>query len=79
MSDVFAWSLRDPLPTIPIPLLSPDPDVPLELASIFRTVYDRARYERSINYHSPLGLPLRPEDRTWAEAIAREFDQRGDH
>jgi Protein of unknown function (DUF4058) len=76
MSEVYAWSIRDPLPTIRIPLLAPDPDVPLELASIFKTVYERARFQRSINYQAPLGLPIGPVDRTWAETIARKFDQR---
>jgi hypothetical protein len=75
-SDVYAWSIRDPLPTIPIPLMTPDPDISLDLAAIFQTVYQRARYERSINYKAPLGLPLRREDRDWAEAIAQNFDPR---
>ena len=66
-SDVYAWSLRDPLPTIPIPLLSPDPDIPLDLAAIFATVYQRGRYEQSIDYGEPLVLPLSAEDRAWAE------------
>jgi Protein of unknown function (DUF4058) len=79
MSDVYAWSIRDPLPTIMIPLIAPDPDIPLDLAAIFNTVYERARYERSINYKAPLGLPLDPEDRKWAEAIARDFDPRKAH
>jgi hypothetical protein len=79
MSDVYAWSIRDPLPTIPIPLMAPDPDIPLDLAAIFQTVYQRARYERSIDYKAPLGLPLSPEHRAWAEAIARDFDPRVAH
>jgi hypothetical protein len=79
MSDVYAWSIRDPLPTIPIPLMAPDPDIPLDLAAIFQTVYQRARYERSIDYKAPLGLPLSPEHRAWAEAIARDFDPRMAH
>jgi hypothetical protein len=70
-SDVYAWSIRDPLPTIPIPLLAPDPDVPLDLAAIFATVFQRGRYDRSIHYSAPLGLALSPEDRAWAEERAR--------
>jgi hypothetical protein len=77
LSDVYAWSICDPLPTIPIPLMAPDPDVPLDLAAIFATVYQRGRYERSINYKAPLGLPLNTEGRTWAETLARGFDPRG--
>jgi Protein of unknown function (DUF4058) len=74
MSDVYAWSIADPLPMIPIPLMAPDPDIPLDLAAIFLDVYKRARYERSIDYKAPLGLPLGPEHRAWAESIARDFD-----
>ena len=32
--DVFAWTVRDPLPTIPIPLLAPDPEIVVDLAPI---------------------------------------------
>lgn len=71
VSDVYAWSIRDPLPTIPIPLLAPDPDIPLDLAAIFATVFQRGRYDRSIDYSAPLGLPLAPDDRTWAEELAK--------
>jgi len=77
LSDVYAWSIRDPLPTIPIPLMAPDPDVPLDLSTIFNTAYQGARYERSIDYKAPLSLPLSTDDRAWAEALARGFDPRG--
>src|SRR5262249_52898574 len=71
LADVYSWSILDRLPTIPIPLMAPDPDIPLELAAIFATVYPRGQYERSIDYRAPLGLPLGAEDRAWAEALAR--------
>ena len=76
MSDVWVWSIRDPLATIPIPLMAPDPDIPLNLAEVFNTVYQRGRFERSIDYAAPLTLPLKPEDRAWAEEIARGFNPR---
>ncbi len=71
LSDVYAWSIRDALPTIPIPLLSPDSDISLDLAKIVAAVDDRGHYERSIDYHAPLALPLGVADRTWAEELAR--------
>jgi len=71
LSDGYAWSIRDPLPTIPIPLLAPDPDVPLDLAATFATVFQRGRYDRSIDYRAPLDLPLGAADRAWAEELAR--------
>jgi hypothetical protein len=68
--EVYAWTVRQPLPTIPIPLLAPDPDIPVDLAAVFRSVFERARYQRSIDYGAPLTLPLKPEDREWAEGLA---------
>jgi hypothetical protein len=70
LSQTYAWTIRDPLPRIPIPLSSPDPDVLLDLAAIFETCYERARWGRSIDYARPLKLPLSPEDRAWAESLA---------
>jgi hypothetical protein len=69
-ADVYSWSIRDRLPTIPIPLVLPDPDILLDLAEIFATVYERGRYDRSIDYQMPLSLPLRASDRVWAEERA---------
>jgi hypothetical protein len=69
--DVYAWSVRRPLPTIPIPLEDPDPDASLDLAEVFALAYQRGRYARLIRYERPLDLPLHPEDKAWAEAVAR--------
>jgi hypothetical protein len=71
-SDVYAWSVRQRLPNIPIPLRAPDPDVILELPAIFALGYDRGRYARALDYAAPLDLPLATGDRGWAEAHARE-------
>jgi hypothetical protein len=68
--EVFAWTVRDPLPTIPIPLLPPDPDLRIALGPLFASVYERARYSRSLRYRAALTLPLAPEDRAWAEEVA---------
>jgi hypothetical protein len=69
--DVFAWSIRRVLPVIPIPLANPDPDVALDLGAVFAQTYDDAPYGDSIDYGAPLDLLLAPEDRAWAEDLAR--------
>jgi hypothetical protein len=71
LSETYAWTIRDPLPSLPIPLKEPDADISLDLAAVFARVYQGARYERSIDYTAPLDLPLSQEDRAWAEALAR--------
>ena len=67
-SDVYAWSIRRPIPKIPIPLRAPDPDIILDLATAFATTFDRGRYERSLRYDSPLHPSLSAADREWANA-----------
>jgi Protein of unknown function (DUF4058) len=71
-SEVYAWSIRQPVPRIPIPLLAPDPDIILDLPSLFALGYERGRYARALDYAAPLDLPLAPADRTWAEELAKQ-------
>jgi hypothetical protein len=72
-AQVYSWTLRDRLPRLPIPLLLPDPDVMLDLAETYQMAYDRGGYRRIMRYGGPLpaSLPVSPEDRTWAESLAR--------
>ena len=70
--DVYAWNVRERLPTIPIPLRLPDPDVPLDLAPLAQTAYDHGRYRRTTDYAKALPLPLEPDERTWAEGLGRK-------
>jgi hypothetical protein len=59
-----AWSLK-PLPTIPVPLLRPDPDVQLPLQSFVDAIYSRNRYYRSFDYSKPLRPPLSEDETTF--------------
>ena len=68
--DVYAWSVRRPLPTIPVPLLAPDPDVPLDLALMARYVYDRGRLGQLLDYGRSPPAALSDADRTWAAELA---------
>jgi Protein of unknown function (DUF4058) len=71
ISDVFSWSIRDPFPTIPVPLMAPDADISLDLAAVFNTVYQRGRCERASDYTAALELPLGPKNRVWAQKRAK--------
>lgn len=70
--EVTAWRLRDPLPTMPIPLKAPDQDVYVDLAAIFRTTYERGRYARSLAYGKKPVAPLSKADARWAAALAKK-------
>ena len=58
--DVYAWTVRDRLPAIPIPLLAPDPDIVLDLGGVFAMAYERGRYGRLIDYNRPLTHRAQP-------------------
>jgi hypothetical protein len=61
VSEIWPVALDEPLPTIPVPLLPPDPDVALDMTLILRNIYQRAVYERRIDYKTPVPPPpLRP-------------------
>jgi uncharacterized protein DUF4058 len=74
--DVYAWPLRHPLPTIPVPLTGNDPAVPLDLQAVFNTVYDRAGYDYSLDYRRPVEPPLSEADAPWAQEVADGRDTR---
>jgi len=67
--EVYPWTLRQPLPVIPIPLAGEDPDVPLDLQAAFTTTYDRAGYDYSLDYLRPVEPPLEPSAAEWARTI----------
>ena len=70
-ADVYAWTLRQPLPPVPIPLAGNDPDVMLDLQAAFSTTYDRAGYDYSLDYRRPLDPPLPPGEAEWLSGLVR--------
>jgi len=67
--DFWPIGLRDPLPTIPVPLSEPDAPVPLDLKAMLDRAYDAAHFGKHIYSEQP-DPPLRPEDDAWARGIA---------
>jgi hypothetical protein len=68
-AEVYAWTLRDRLPAIPIPLAGDDPDVRIDLGEVFTSTYDRAGYDYSLDYSRPILPPLPEADAAWAAGI----------
>jgi hypothetical protein len=71
-AELYPWSLRQPLPIIPMPLKDGDPDVALDLQTLITTVYDQACYDISLDYRRPVEPPLREEDAAWAQQLLEE-------
>lgn len=74
---VYAWTVRHPLPRLPVPLRAPDPDVTIDLAAVMRTTYERGRYARSINYASPPMSILSSPHREWILQQAARASRNG--
>ncbi len=70
---VYSWALPQPLPAIPIPLLTPDPDVWIDLGAVFATTYERGRYARSVDYTAS------PPVRLDAARLAWVMERAGQH
>lgn len=67
---IYPWTIRQPLQPIQIPLKGNDADVSLDLQSAFTTVYERARYQLSLDYSASLEPPLSAEDAAWVKTLA---------
>lgn len=72
-TEVWATGLRERLPTVPVPLLSPDPDVPLDLQAAIDGCFQLVGYERLLPYAEPPPPPdLKAADAAWVDATLRE-------
>lgn len=78
LAEVYCWTVRDPLPGLPIPLREPDADVVIDLAALVNRVYDLGRYARTLRHDTPLPetSSLASEDREWVESRCHETGQR---
>ena len=77
LTDVWPIALAAPLPTVPVPMLPDDADVPLDLQQALTSVYDTFRYERTIDYTRPPETPLPPPEAAWAEERLRTWRAAG--
>jgi hypothetical protein len=71
---VYHWTLRQPLPTLPVPLRGPDPDLAIDLRAVFATAYDRGRFFRRLDYQGPWPSFLPDADRQWVGSLLKRGD-----
>jgi hypothetical protein len=70
--DVYSWKLDQSLPTVPIPLRAPDPDILVDLGAVFATAYARGRFFRRVNYAGPIPAVVNNRDKGWVESVAKQ-------
>jgi len=69
--DVWPAYFHLPLPAIPIPLATPDPDVTLSLQPLVESIYSRLRYDETIAYDKPLVPLLTAAEEAWLKKGGR--------
>ena len=62
---VWPWRLREPLPLVPIPLRTGEPDAMLDIKAVIDQLYDVNGYQYFI-YSGPPEPRLAPDDAAWA-------------
>jgi hypothetical protein len=73
--ELFPISLRQPLPTIRIPLREHDADAPLNLQGLLDEVYSDGRYGAT-DYHRDPVPALDPPNQSWANELLRAAGRR---
>ncbi|MBX2892328.1 MAG: DUF4058 family protein [Saprospiraceae bacterium] len=72
-TEVWAMTVRDKLPIVPVPLKSPDPDVRLDIGATLSEVYARSRYDLSVRYgNNPPPPTFSEEGLQWLRGILKE-------
>lgn len=67
--EVYGWTLREPLPCVPIPLQGSDPDAVVDLQCVLNTVYDESGYDASLDYQQAVVPALTPADARWVRQV----------
>ncbi len=66
---LYKFSLRESLPSIPIPLRPKERMVTLDLQPLIERAYVGGRYGRRLNYGIPPEPPLEGDDAAWAASL----------
>lgn len=74
--EVYCFGLRQPIPTIPVPLRRREPEPALAINQLLHDLYDRAGYDLVIDYQQPLSPALPEHDATWVDNLLRAAQAR---
>ncbi len=69
--DAWARTLRQVLPTVPVPLTSGIPDIRLDVQALLDHVWDRGPFRKTLAYRDQPFPPLNDEDTAWADALLK--------
>lgn len=70
LAQLYGFGLRQPIPSIPVPLQPEQAEPLLDLQCLLHRVYDRARFELAIDYHAKPKPNVSPQDWEWMQTLA---------
>lgn len=68
-ADLYLFDLEQPIPRLPIPLRTGEPEPLIDLQQLINEVYERARFDLAIDYSQPVKPPLPPEKAAWMKMV----------
>jgi hypothetical protein len=71
-ADLYAFSIQQEIPRFPLPLAPGDVEPVVDLQTLLKGVYDRARYYLAVDYTQPAIPPLSKENSAWADVLLRQ-------
>lgn len=71
-ADLFHFSIRQPIPTFTLPLLSIDERLEITLGQLLHDLYDQAGYDLRLNYQAEPTPALAGDDAIWLARLLRQ-------
>jgi hypothetical protein len=70
-ADLYPFTVRDPIPSFPLPLRPDDDEPRVDLQALLRELYDRAAYDLRLDYRAEPVPPLQEPDAGWVGDLLR--------
>lgn len=71
-ADLYLFDLRQPIPSVPIPLRPGEKEPLLPMNDLLHTLYDQGGYDLAVDYTLPAEPPLAAADAEWAAGLIRQ-------
>ncbi len=75
-AQLFAFTVRETIPNFPIPLQENEEEIEVNLQDIFLGIYERARFDLTLDYNQNPVPDLSVKHREWMDILLREQGRR---
>lgn len=75
-AQLFAFSVKETIPNFSIPLQKGEEEIELNLQHLLLGIYERARFDLTLDYNIPPVPDLLTEDREWMDILLKEQGRR---